>query len=55
MDQDLIAVAAQVSPSQEKSKDLFPEWVNLLSESEKTRLSRFYHFPISLTKTNKVG
>ena len=38
MDQDLIAVAAQASPSQEKSKEPFSEWVNSLSELEKTEL-----------------
>lgn len=38
MDQDLIAVAAQASPSQGKSKEPFSEWVNSLSELEKTEL-----------------
>lgn len=38
MDQDLIAVATQASPSQEQSQDPFPEWINSLSEQEKTQL-----------------
>lgn len=38
MDQDLIAVAAQASSTQEKSKEPLSDWVNSLSEPEKTQL-----------------
>ncbi|NEO27667.1 MAG: hypothetical protein F6K03_12430, partial [Kamptonema sp. SIO4C4] len=38
MDQDLIAVAAQASSNQEKAKEPLSDWVNSLSEQEKTQL-----------------
>ncbi|NET39728.1 MAG: hypothetical protein F6K19_48510 [Cyanothece sp. SIO1E1] len=38
MDPDLIAVAAQVSQTQKKLKEPFKDWVNALSDKEKTKL-----------------
>ena len=38
MDPDLIAVAAQVSQTQNKRKEPFKDWVKALSDKEKTRL-----------------
>ncbi len=38
MDPDLIAVAAQASSTQQDVKEPFPDWVNALSDQEKTNL-----------------
>ena len=38
MDLDLIAVAAQVSQTQQELKEPFKEWINALSDKEKTKL-----------------
>ena len=38
MDPDLIAVAAQVSQTQKKLREPFKDWINALSDKEKTKL-----------------
>ncbi len=38
MDSDLIAVASQISPMQKELKEPFKDWVNALSDQEKTKL-----------------